>query len=94
MIGSVKDLADHVNIDKLWHGKCILHEDDNFNGKIDYSKIMGGQNFEQNDCVGQICFYARITNCHYTIDGICQYQLSWPNLVHERIDCVITNKGI
>ena len=61
MIGRVKDFVDNVKIDESWQGKCILHDDDNFNGRIDYSKIMGGQTFELNDCVGQICFYARIT---------------------------------
>ena len=93
MIGRVKDFVDNVKIDESWQGKCILHDDDNFNGKIDYSKIMGGRTLELNDCVHN-CLHAKITNCHYTREGICQYQLSWPNLVHERINCVITNRGI
>ena len=76
------------------HGRCVVHADDNFDGRINYSDLTGNIQFNERTCLGA-CEHTRITNCHYTEDAICKYQLSvLNNLAHRKIDCVITSTGI
>ena len=78
-------------------GKCVVHVDDNFDGRIRYSDIFSHQ-WTSDGCL-EACKNAKIKNCQYTNDGICKYELfthlKVQNTLYRPIqECVITSTGI
>ena len=81
------------------NGRCILHMDDNFDGRITYSDVkLVDENNRTIRWDSEICLAAckntEVLNCEYTDKGICKYQLGAINdMKHPNIDCVISIIG-
>ena len=81
----------NINVQTL-AGKCMVHKDDNFDGRIRTSQL-DPTPLTQNDCL-HFSRNVRIVNCQYTTEGLCTYQLTrLDNVAHKRYNCIITNIG-
>ena len=74
------------------NGKCVVHIDDNFDGRIKFSDF-DRKVLIEDQCLAE-CKKTRIENCHYSSEGLCVYQLHRPyNEFHKNVNCTITSAG-
>ena len=81
-------------------GKCLVHIDDNWDGRIEYSRLApNGMRMDKNACESA-CMNAKIQACRYTNYGACFYDIkvdkinsSIPQVGPFYYKCEIINDG-
>ena len=65
-------------------GICLVHHDDNYDGRIDFSEIAPNSlEFNSYEECESACKNAKIQACRYTDEGACLYDL--------KVDKIVTN---
>ena len=79
------------------NGKCLAHFDDNYDGKIEFSKLSPMQLDSNEDCKSA-CSSTIFYGCRYTENGACLYNLTVSKIKNQDgpwdYECEITNDGM
>ena len=78
-------------------GRCLVHVDDNFDGRLQYHGEADVTGFDGPKCFA-LCEQTIVTGCKYTKKGACTYQLvvliNFRDPVKRFYDCEIMDTGI
>lgn len=83
----------------IQNGNCAVYTaDKDDKGEIKYSDLIDPSSDMDDDRCFQSCREALMTNCRYTADGTCQYQLKIPqnaniNTQSETYECMLASAG-